>query len=456
MTSIAGSHPMTTYVETPQGHVAYQSFGQTSDEADGDIVFITNALLNIDAVWDEPSAARFLDRLGTMGRVVMFNMLGSGVSDPIADRSTWPPIETTVETIHTVLDAAGMDRVRVYGDTEGGFFAMMLAATRPERVTSLALVNCMASVVRSKGYPMGIPSEAAASLSDMYVAQHGTTGAVLELTAPSVAGDPRFRQWWTRYQRLCVPPGLVRSTFDWFTETDVRAALPAIQAPTLVVGRREARYHRIAFSEYIARNIADAELAILDGTDTLPFHAGEFGPVLDAVEEFFTGRTQAIETHRFLSTVLISDIVDSTGTASQLGDERWIDLLTDHDRIVRGLLNRFGGHEVKMTGDGCLSTFDGPARAIECATAMVARLAEIGLSIRVGIHTGEIELRDGDIGGVGVHIAARVMDVARSGGIVVSGTVKDLVVGSQTEFTACGVTELAGIPGEWALFEVEV
>ena len=455
MTSIAGSRPETTYVETPQGQVAYQSFGQSSGNTDGDIVFITNALLNIDAVWDEPSAARFLDRLGNMGRVVMFNMLGSGVSDPIPDRSTWPPIENTVETIHIVLDAARMGRVRVYGDTEGGFFAMMLAATRPERVTSLALVNSMASVVRSKGYPIGIPSDTASSLSDMYASQHGTTGAILELTAPSVADDPRFRQWWTRYQRLCVPPGLVRSTFDWFTETDVRAALPAIQAPTLVVGRRQARYHRPGFSEYIAQNIADSELVLLDGTDTLPFHAGEFGPVLDVVEEFFTGRTQAIETHRFLSTVLISDIVDSTGKASQMGDERWIDLLTDHDRIVRSLLNRFGGHEVKMTGDGCLSTFDGPAKAIECATAMVARLAEIGLPIRVGIHTGEIEMRDGDIGGVGVHIAARVMDVAESGGIIVSATVKDLVVGTQTEFTACGNMKLTGIPGDWALYEVE-
>ena len=454
MTPISGSYPTTSYVATPQGHVAYQTFGQSSDGGDEDIAFITNALLNIDAVWDEPSAARFLDRLGSMGRVVVFNMPGSGVSDPIADRSTWPPIETTVETIHLVLDAAGMDRVRVYGDTEGGLFAMMLAATRPERITSLALVNCMASVVRRPDYPIGIPSDAAASLSDMYASQHGTTGAILELTAPSVAEDPRFRQWWTRYQRLCVPPGLVRGTFDWFTEVDVRAALPAIQAPTLVVGRRDARYHRITFSEYIARNIADAELVVLDGADTLPFHAGEFGRVLDVVEEFFTGRTRAIETHRFLSTVLISDIVDSTGTASQLGDERWIDLLTDHDRIVRSLLSRFGGHEVKMTGDGCLSTFDGPAKAIDCATAMVARLAEIGLSIRVGIHTGEIEMRDGDIGGVGVHIAARVMDVSSSGGIVVSGTVKDLVVGSQTEFVPCGVVSLAGVPGEWALFEV--
>jgi class 3 adenylate cyclase len=354
-----------------------------------------------------------------------------------------------------VLDAAGMDRVRVYGDTEGGFFAMMLAATRPERVTSLALVNSMASVLRSEGYRIGIPRDAASRLSDEYVSQHGTTGAILELTAPSVAEDQRFREWWTRYQRLCVPPGLVRGTFDWFTETDVRAALPAIQAPTLVIGRRQAQYHRPAFSEYIAQNVADAELVLLDGTDTLPFHAGDFGPVLDVVEEFFTGRTQAIETHRLLSTVLMSDIVGSTTMASQVGDERWIDLLGDHDRIVRSLLDRFGGHEVKMTGDGLLSTFEGPARAIECARAMVARLAEIGLPIRVGIHTGEIELREGDIGGVAVHIAARVMDVAKSGGILVSSTVKDLVVGTQTEFTPCGKVELAGVPGDWALFQVE-
>ena len=455
MATSAGGRPQTTYVETQHGYLAYQVFGEASDRSDRDIAFVTNALLNIDAVWDEPSAARFLDRLGSMGRVVIFNMLGSGVSDPIPDRSTWPPIEANVDMIHAILDDAGMDRVRLYGDTEGGMFALLLAALNPERVTSLALVNTMARVLRDADYPIGLPAEAAGRLSRMYVEQHGTSGAILDLTAPSMADDPRFRSWWTRYQRLSVPLGLVRRTFDWFTETDVRAALSTIQAPTLVVARRDARYHRVSHAEYLAEHISGAELVVLDGADTLPFHAGDYGPVLDAVEEFFTGRTEATTTQRMLATVLISDIVDSTAMASDMGDARWLDVLADHDRIVRSQLARFRGREVKMTGDGCVATFEGPARAIECATAMAGLLADVGLRVRIGIHTGEVERREDDIGGVAVHIAARVMDVAEAGGIVVSGTVKDLVVGTQIGFTPCGTAALKGVPGEWPLYEVE-
>ncbi len=449
----SGIRPETRYVDTPHGNVAYQVFGRADAEA-RNIVFITSALTNLDAIWDEPSAARFLDRLGTMGRVVHFDMIGSGVSDPIPNRSTWLPIESNVADIRAVLDAADMPQVHVYGDVEGGFFAMMLAALDPGRVVSMALVNCMARVLRAPDYPIGVPSDAAETLSAMYKAQHGTTGALIELTAPSVADDPRFRTWFTRYQRLCVPLGLVGRTFDWFAETDVRAALPTIQAPTLVVTRRDARYHRASHGAYLADHIAGAQLIELEGSDSLPFHAGDFGPVLDAVEEFFTGRTEPIATKRMLATVFLSDIVGSTARASEMGDERWLDLLADHDRIVRSQLDRFGGSEVKMTGDGCLAVFDGPAQAIQCAIATLSLLTDVGVVARVGIHTGEIEVRDHDIGGVGVHIASRVMDEAQHGGVLVSSTVKDLVVGSGISFTEFGVHSLKGIPGEWKLYEV--
>jgi len=442
--------PETRYVETADGFVAYQVFGG----GPRDILFATNALTNLDVIWDEPSAARFLDRLGTMGRVVHFDMIGSGVSDPIPDRSTWLPIESYAEHVVAVLDAAGMDTVDVYGDTEGGFFSIMLAALRPERVRSLVLVNAMARILRSAEYPIGIPPDVSAVLAQRYPEQHGTTGDVLDLTAPSVANDPRFRTWWTRYQRLCIPLGLVSSTWEWFTETDVRAALPVVQAPTLVISRRDARYHRPAHGEFLAEHIPHARLVVLEGGDTLPFHAGDVGPVLDLVEEFLTGTMEPTPTHRKLATVLISDIVGSTEQASALGDERWLDTLADHDRIVESQVARFGGRVVKMTGDGCLATFDGPARAIECAASMTELLGEIGLVVRTGIHTGEIEERGTDIGGVAVHIAARVMDAARRGGILVSGTVKDLVVGSPLAFISCGTTELRGVPGEWALYEV--
>lgn len=442
--------PETRYVETVHGYVAFQVFG----DGPRDILFATNALTNLDVIWDEPSAARFLDRLGTMGRVVHFDMIGSGVSDPIPDRSMWLQIESYADHVLAVLDAAEMEIVDVYGDTEGGFFSIMLAALHPERVRSLVLVNSMARVLRAPDYPMGIPPGIARTLADGYPAQHGTTGAMLDLTAPSVSDDKRFRSWWTRYQRLCIPLGLVRSTWDWFAECDVRAALPVVQAPTLVVARKDARYHRLVHGEYLAEHIPGARLEVLDGADTLPFHAGDAGIVLDVVEEFLTGAMEPVRTHRKLATVLISDIVGSTQQASAIGDERWLDILADHDRIVRTQLHRFGGREVKMTGDGCVATFEGPARAIECAGSMTDLLEAIGLTVRVGIHTGEIEERGDDIGGVAVHIAARVMDAAPDGGILVSGTVKDLVVGSPIEFAARGAVTLRGVPGEWALYEV--
>jgi class 3 adenylate cyclase len=442
--------PDTKYVASANGYLAYQVFGS----GDRDIVFITGALTNLDAIWDEPSAARFLDRLGGMGRVVQHDMLGSGVSDPVPEGVMWMPIEQLVDDVVAVMNAVGMERATIYGDTEGGFTAMMLAATYPERVSSLVLVNSFPKVLRADDYPIGIPPEAADAAADGYAAQHGTTGAMLELTAPSVAHDPRFRAWWTRYQRLSVPPGLARSTFEWYRYIDVRAALPLIQTPTLVVSRRDALFHRSAYSVFIAEHIPGAQLTIVEGADTIPFHAGDFGPTLDAVEDFITGRREVARIDRVLATVLFTDIVDSTALAATMGDQRWLDLLNEHDRIVRSQIERFRGREVKMTGDGAIATFDGPARAIECAVSVTTMLAAIGLVVRAGIHTGEVEVREDDVRGLGMHIASRVMDHAGNGGVVVSSTVKDLVVGSGIEFADRGTTDLKGVPGTWQLFEV--
>lgn len=446
-----GARPETRYVETNLGFVACQVFG----EGERTIFFVTGALTNLDAIWDEPSAVRFFDRLHRMGRVILFDMRGSGVSDPVPGRAEWQTIEEVVDDIQAVLNAAGADRVVVYGDTEGGLFAAMLAAVAPERVASLVLVNCTPRLLRAEDYPIGMPQSVADALSEMYVGQHGRTGDMLELTAPSVADDRRFRAWWTRYQRLSVPLGLVKTTFDWFGKVDVRAALPLIQAPTLVVSRRNARFHRLEYGRYLADHIPGAELRIVEGADTLPFHAGDFDPTLDHVEQFLTGGQEALTGDRVLATVLFTDIVDSTARAASMGDQRWLDLLDEHNRIVRGQLARFRGREIKMTGDGCVATFDGPARAVACAAALTEHLAEIGLTVRAGVHTGEVEFRDGEIGGIGVHIAARVMAQATHGGVLVSGTVKDLVVGSGIEFRPAGMASLKGVPGEWALFELQ-
>jgi class 3 adenylate cyclase len=226
--------------------------------------------------------------------------------------------------------------------------------------------------------------------------------------------------------------------------------------PTVVVARRDAKFHRAAYGEYIAERIPGAELRIVEGADTLPFHAGDFGPTLDAVEEFLTGRRESSRVDRVLATVLFTDIVGSTALASTLGDVRWLDLLEEHNRIVRAQLARFRGREIKMTGDGCVATFDGPARAVACAMAIVEQVSAIGLELRAGIHTGEVELRGSDIGGVGVHIASRVMNQAETGGILASGTVKDLVVGSGIDFIPCGSFDLKGVPGNWQLYEPKV
>ena len=444
--------PQTRYAESNDGYVGYQVFGT----GDRDIMFITNAISNADAIWEEPSAARFFDRLSRMGRVIRYDMRGSGVSDPVPGRNMWMTIEDNVDDVRAVLDAVGSKQAVMYGDTEGNLSAIMLAAVDPQRVSALVLVNAVPHLSREDGYPIGAPPEVAEELSRQYVAQHGTTADMLELTAPSVANDIRFRNWWTKYQRLSMPLGLVKTTFDWFREADVRAALPMVTVPTLVLARREAKFHRAAFGEYLAEHIPGAEFHMLEGADTLPFHAGDFGPTLDRVEEFLTGKQEGVKGDRVLATVLFTDIVGSTALASSMGDQRWLDLLETHNRIVRSQLDRFRGREIKMTGDGCVATFDGPARAVACAVEVVEQVAAIGLDLRAGIHTGEVELRDGDIAGVAVHIASRVMSHAETGGILVSGTVKDLVVGSGIEFAPCGTFDLKGIPGEWALFQPKV
>jgi class 3 adenylate cyclase/pimeloyl-ACP methyl ester carboxylesterase len=444
------SRPETRYVEVAGGHVAYQVFGS----GDRDIVFITNGLTHLDAIWDEPSAARFFDRLAGMGRIIRYDMRGAGVSDPVPGEATWQPVEEVVDDIIGVLDAVTADRVVAYGDTEGGLFAAMLAASYPRRVSSLVLVNAFAHLLRRDDYPIGIPEEVARALSELYVAQHGTTGDMLQLTAPSMADDTRFRSWWVRYMRSCAPLGLVKGTFDWFGQVDVRAALPLIAAPTLVIARRHAQYHLLGYSEYLAAHIPEAELRVLPGADTLPFHAGDFDTVLDEVEPFVTGRREAPPTDRVLATVVFTDIVDSTATAARLGDRRWRDLLYEHDRIVRAEILRFRGSEIEVTGDGSLSTFDGPARAVKCAAAIAAQLEQMGISVRAGVHTGEVERTDTGIRGLGVHIASRVMSAAPHGGVVVSGTVRDLVVGSGLQFDELGSFDLKGVPGSWNLLRL--
>ena len=441
--------PTTRYARTAGGYVAYQVFG----EGPGTVLFITNWLTNLDVMWDEPALAACLRRLASFSRVVCFDKRGSGVSDPIALDAP-PTLEQWMDDAVAALDAAGVAEVSVIGDTEGGPMAMLFAATYPERVNALVLVNAFARWERADDYPVGMPAETTAKLVRRWEQNWGITAEILGLTAPSLADDERARRWFTRYQRLAMPPGAAVVTYRWVLSLDVRAVLPSISAPTLVLHRRDARHHRVAFGRYLAERIPGASLAELDGADTFPFHAGDTEPLLSRIEVFLTGTEHRPAPVRKLATVLISDIVSSTALASSLGDARWRDLLRQHDAISRQALSRFRGEEVVHTGDGLVATFDGPTRAVTCARSILDALARVGLTVRIGIHTGEIEAGPDGTTGLAIHVAARVMAEAIDGGIVVSRTVRDLAFGSDIAFTDLGERELRGVPGRWALFAV--
>lgn len=441
--------PETRYCETTNGFVGYQVFGK----GDGAIVFVTNWLTNVEVIWEEPAARRYLDRLGSIGRVLLIDKRGTGVSDPHGVGRVLPA-EDYVDDIMSVMDEVGIRHCVLVGDTEGGVLALILAATYPERFPSLALINSFARLRRDDDYPVGAPNEVIEAMSRQWREMVGRSADPLSLTAPSMAEDPRFRASWLRQVRLSMPPGVAGEAIPWISDVDVRGVLPSIQAKTLVVTRRDALMHRPGFGRYLADRIEGATYVELDGADTLPFYAGDFGPVLDEVELFVTGERNVVDSDRMLATVLFTDIVGSTAMASSLGDERWLDLRSTHDEILLNLVEHHRGRSLKTTGDGILATFDGPQRGILCALAMMDELSEIGVPIRAGLHTGEVELRDDELGGLAVNIASRVMETADTGGVIVSRTVKDLVVGSPLQFDERGQFELKGVHGEWDLYEV--
>lgn len=444
------TRPETRYATTPEDdYVAYQLFGSGPIN----LVFITNWMSNLDAMWDEPSMAAYFERLSSFARVLCLDNRGTGVSDPVPLGGI-PKLEEWMDDVAAAMDAAGVADAAVLGDTEGGPLAMMFAASHPERVSALVLVNTFARWRRAPDYPIGMPDDTYGTLVDRYEQHWGVTGQIFALTAPTMANDDRFVRWFTRYQRLAMPRGASTAMYRWITGIDVRSILPSIRVPTLVLQRADARHHRPAFSRYLAEHIEGAKYVELPGFDTLPFSAGDFGPLLDEVEEFLTGAKARPVLNRQLSTVMLTDIVGSTGIAAERGDAAWARLAREHDSVVREQLRAYRGQEIDHTGDGFLATFDGPARAVGCAARLVEELAARGITIRAGVHTGEVELAEGKLRGLAVHIAARVMAEAQDGGILVSSTVRDLVVGSGIEFADRGTHELKGIPGSWALFEV--
>lgn len=441
-------NPVTKYVKTSAGYIAYQTFG------DGplDILFLTNWSTNLEVMWEEPTLGHFLGRLGAIGRVICFDKRGTGVSDPVP-LNDLPSLEDWMDDAREVLDAVGSEQIALIGDTEGGPMAILFAATYPERISAFVLVNTYARMLRDSDYPEGMPEYMGARYRQLMEESWGT-GNMMEVTAPDTARDEHMRAWMGRYQRLAMAPGTASKAFAWVQQLDVRAALPSISAPTLVVQRADARFHRVGFGRHLARSIAGARYVELPGSDTYPFHGAGSDQVLDEIQEFLTGVRAAPEPNRVLATVMFTDIVDSTKHASKLGDAQWKEVLLVHDALLQQRLGQFRGRAIRFTGDGVLATFDGPARAINCGATLADDVRRLGLEIRVGLHTGLVEESEQEIGGIAVHIANRVMSSARPGTVFVSRTVKDLVVGSGIHFVDQGIHELKGVPDEWQLYAV--
>jgi pimeloyl-ACP methyl ester carboxylesterase len=438
----------TRYAKTGGVHIAYQVLGTGPP----DLAVFLGWLTHVEALWGDRAMERFLDRLSSFSRIVLFDKRGVGLSDPIP-ASAPPTLEQWMDDVEAVLDEVGSMRASLLGHGTGGQMAMVYAATHPDRVSSLVLANTYARLFWAQDYPWGIPTEFKESTVSRQEQSWGTP-AQLRLYAPSVANDERARDWWAQYQRLAASPGTAVVLQRVINELDTRSVLPSIRVPTLVLHRVGNRLVRVEHARYLADHIAGARYVELEGDDHWIWTGGA-DALLDEIQEFLTGSRVAAEPDRVLATVLFTDIVGSTVRAAELGDRGWREVLDAHDDTVRKQLERFRGREVKRTGDGFLATFDGPARAIQCANAMRAAIHRLGIQIRIGLHTGEIELRGTDVAGIAVHIAARVAAVADPGEVLVSSTVRDLVVGSNLEFTDRGVRALKGVPGEWRLLAVK-
>jgi class 3 adenylate cyclase len=438
--------PSTRYAHSPDGaSIAFQVHG------DGplDLVFVPGFVSHVELIWEEPAIARFLRRLASFSRLIVFDKRGQGLSDRLGRP---PTLEESMDDLGAVMDAAGSARAAIFGISEGGPMSALFTATHPDRVSSLVLYGTYARMVKAPDFPQGVREERFDSWARLVREQWGRAVGV-ELWAPSEEGNPEFERWWAKLLRQGTSPSGAIDLMNLYREIDVRAALPAIGVPTLVLHRRDDRLIPARQAHYLADRIAGARYVELSGADHLPT-VGDQDALLDEVEEFLVGSRGAHGVERALATILFTDIVGSTETAARLGDRRWRDLLERHDATVRHELAVHRGREVKTMGDGFLATFDGPARAIRCATAIHDELSRSGVEIRSGIHSGEVETIDDDVGGMAVNIGARVGALAAPGEVLVSSTVRELVVGSGIEFEERGSHRLKGAPDEWHLFAV--
>jgi class 3 adenylate cyclase len=436
--------PPIRYARSGDLHIAYWEYG------DGpiDLLWVPTWIWESEYIWEEQWTAKMFQRLSSFARVITFDRRGAGMSDPVPRA---PTLEEQMDDVVAVMDAVGSEQAAVLAMLEACSMASLFAATHPERTRALVLYEGMARMSAAPGYDWPLAREEREALADQVRDGWGSGELVLAL-----AYDPydRLRDWAGRLERLAASPRTAEAFYRMQNEIDVRPVLPSIQAPTLVLHRTADTNIDIRHSRYFTEHIPDARLLELPGEHTLPFGPGQ-EELADEIEEFLTGARGVPDPERVLATVMFSDIVDSTSKAAAMGDTRWRALLESLERTVLDQLRSSRGRAVKTLGDGFLATFDGPARGIRCATAVRDAIRErFGLEIRSGLHTGEVEVIGRDVGGLAVHIGARVMANARPGDVLVSGTVKDLVVGSGIEFDDRGEHELRGVPGSWRLWSV--
>ncbi len=438
--------PGTRYAKSGELNIAYQVVG----EGPLDLVYVPGWVSNIELMWEEPGFARFLSRLASFSRLILFDKRGTGLSDRVPNDDL-PNLEQRMDDVRAVMDAAGSAEAALIGHSEGGNMCALFAATYPDRVTALVLVGCFAKRIRTVDYPWA-PTSAEREETAQLVERAWPNALDLDTYAPSTIGDQPLQQRVLTYFRHCASPGAAAALLRMNLQIDVRAVLPAIQAPTLVMTRTGDRDVQAAESRWLAGQIPGAKFVELPGDDHLIW-VGEAEPLLAEAEEFLTGARPAPEPDRALATVLFTDIAGSTERAASVGDRRWGELLQAHHAYVRQQLERFRGREVDTAGDGFFATFDGPARAVRAACAIRDSVKELGIDIRAGLHTGECELMQDKIGGIAVHTGARVAGAASPGEVLVSSTVRDLVAGSGITFDDRGEHELKGV-GTWRLYSV--
>jgi len=446
--------PEVKYARSGDTNIAYAVVG----DGPFDLVLVGGWIVsNLDVAWDGP-AADFFTSLAAFSRLILFDKRGTGLSDRMQGVAG---LETRMDDVRAVMDSVGSERAAIMGISEGGPMSALFAATYPERAAAVVLYASRMCYLRSDDYPWASTAEESAAAAER-AERRWRSGEALDDTfdglAPSLADDASVRRWWKRWLRSSVTPGAVGQYYAMYSGIDVRHVLPSVRVPTLVLHRRNDQAIMFDESPYAAARIPGAEFVELSGRD----HAWFVDPeqITAHVQRFLTemwkrGEWEAIEPERVLATVLFTDIVSSTSLAAELGDRRWREQLERHHALVRRQLARYGGRELDAAGDGIFASFDGPARAIRCAQAISSAVAELGLQIRAGLHTGECEVVDGKMAGITVHLGARVASAAGPGEVLVSSTVKDLVAGSGIAFRDRGSTQLKGIPGEWRLYAVD-